>query len=92
MGFPPRVGSVRVARLLVGCGLLGRLVEVLLARCSSVVSRRDLGVAAWPDGVPGTRAVDARLRRLRDRVEPLGLQIHNVRRRGLLLEVCPLSE
>ena len=68
-----------------------RLVAVLLARCGDVVSQRDLGVAAWPDGVPGTRAVDARLRRLRDRVEPLGLRIHNVRRRGLLLEVCELS-
>jgi hypothetical protein len=68
-----------------------RIVEVLLARCGSVVSRRDLGTAAWPGGTPGTRAVDARLRRLRDRVEPLGLQIHNVRRRGLLLEVVELS-
>jgi hypothetical protein len=68
-----------------------RIVEVLLARCGSVVSRRDLAAAAWPDGMPGTRAVDARLRRLRDRVEPLGLQIHNVRRRGLMLEVTELS-
>jgi len=68
-----------------------RLVEVLLARCGSVVSRRELGAAAWPDGVPGGRAVDARLRRLRDRVEPLGIQIHNVRRRGLMLEVCDLG-
>ncbi len=64
-----------------------RIVEVLLARCGSVVSRRDLGAAAWPGGAPGARAVDARLRRLRDRVGPLGLQIHNVRRRGLMLEV-----
>jgi DNA-binding response OmpR family regulator len=65
-----------------------RLVEVLLARCGSVVSRRELGAAAWPAGVPGERAVDARLRRLRTRVEPLGLSIHSVRRRGLLLEVA----
>jgi hypothetical protein len=68
-----------------------RMLEVLLARCGSVVSRRELGSAAWPDGVPGTRAVDSRLRRLRDRVEPLGLQIHNVRRRGLMLEVADIS-
>ena len=69
-----------------------RMVDVLLARCGSVVSRRELGAAAWPDGMPGTRAaVDARLRRLRDRVEPLGLQIHNVRRRGLMLEVDEVS-
>jgi hypothetical protein len=68
-----------------------RIMEVLLARCGNVVSRRDLATAAWPAGVPGPRAVDARLRRLRDRVEPLGLRIHNVRRRGLLLEVVELS-
>jgi len=68
-----------------------RIVEVLLARCGSVVSRRDLGNAVWPGGAPGTRAVDARLRRLRDRVEPLGLHVHNVRRRGLMLEVVDLS-
>jgi hypothetical protein len=64
-----------------------RLVEVLLARCGTVVSRRDLGAAAWPAGTPGERAVDARLRRLRSRVAPLGLTIHNVRRRGLMLEL-----
>ncbi len=68
-----------------------RMIEVLLARCGSVVSRRELGAAAWPDGMPGTRAVDARLRRLRDRVEPLGLQIYNIRRRGLMLEVDEVS-
>ncbi len=69
-----------------------RIVELLLARCGSVVSRRDLGIAAWPDGVPGARAVDARLRRLRDRVEPLGLRVHNVRRRGLMLEVADVDD
>ena len=68
-----------------------RLMEALLARCGSVVSRRDLGSAAWPNGMPGARAVDARLRRLRDRVEPLGLRIHNVRQRGLLLEAVEVS-
>ena len=67
------------------------IVARLLARCGSVVSRRDLVAAAWIDGMPGARAVDARLRQLRDRVEPLGLQIHNVRRRGLMLEVGELS-
>jgi len=68
-----------------------RIVEVLLARCGSVVSRRELAIAAWPGGAPGARAVDARLRRLRDRVEPLGIRIHNVRRRGLMLEVFELG-
>lgn len=68
-----------------------RIMELLLTRCGSVVSQRDLAAAAWIGGVPGARAVDARLQRLRDRVEPLGLQIHNVRRRGLMLEVGALS-
>jgi two-component system OmpR family response regulator len=64
-----------------------RLLDALLAECGAVVSRCDLGSAAWPGGVPGARAVDARLRRLRSRIAPLGLAIHNVHRRGLMLEV-----
>jgi hypothetical protein len=68
-----------------------KIVDVLLTRCGSVVSRRDLGAAAWPDGMPAARAVDARLRRLRDRVEPLGLRIHTVGRGGLMLEIGELS-
>jgi hypothetical protein len=64
-----------------------RIVGALLARCGSVVSRSELGAAVWPDGMPAPRALDGRLRRLRDRIEPLGISIHNVRRRGLLLEV-----
>jgi DNA-binding winged helix-turn-helix (wHTH) protein len=64
-----------------------RIVELLLGRCGTVVGRRELVAVAWPDGVPAARALDARLVRLRARVEPLGLQIHNVRRRGLMLEV-----
>jgi len=59
-----------------------RMLEVLLARCGTVVSRRELGSAAWPDGVPGTRAVDSRLRRLRDRVETARAADPHVRRRG----------
>ncbi len=64
-----------------------RLLRVLLDRCGSVVTQRELRAAAWPDCVPSSRAVDARLKRLRDRVHVVGLEIHNVRRRGLLLEV-----
>jgi hypothetical protein len=64
-----------------------RIVRALLESSSSIVSRTDVGVAVWPDGAPATRALDGRLRRLRERMEPLGISIHNVRRRGLLLEV-----
>ena len=63
-----------------------RLMEVLIPRRGVVVPRRELTRAAWPDGSPGERAVDNRLAQLRDRIEPLGLGIRCVRRRGLMLE------
>ncbi len=66
-----------------------RLLDALLQRCGTMVSRCDLGAAAWPGGVPGARAVDARLCRLRTRIAALGLTVHNVHRWGLLLEVGP---
>jgi hypothetical protein len=69
-----------------------RLFEVLLERRGTVVSRRDLGQAAWPKGMPTERAVDARLSKLRKRIEPLGLHIHNVRRRGLRLDISDPPE
>jgi two-component system response regulator TctD len=52
-----------------------------------VVTRRQLGAAGWPNGVPGPRAVDVYVKRLRRRVAGFGLQIHTVRSRGYLLEI-----
>lgn len=63
-----------------------RLLGVLLGRAGAVVPRRDLTRAVWPAGAPGERSVDNRLAQLRHRVEPLGLGIRCVRRRGLMLE------
>lgn len=63
-----------------------RLMGVLISRWGVVVSRRDLSRAVWPSGSPGERSVDNRLAQLRDRIEPLGLGIRSVRRRGLMLE------
>jgi DNA-binding response OmpR family regulator len=64
-----------------------RVLAVLLARGSTVVSRRELNTACWKDGVASERAVDARLPRLRARIAPLGLSIRTIRSRGFLLEV-----
>ncbi len=63
-----------------------RLMAVLIDRRGIVVPRRDLTRAAWPGGSPAERSVDNRLAQLRDRIEPLGLRIRCVRRRGLVLE------
>jgi hypothetical protein len=61
------------------------LMACLLRNMDRVVGRHELDNAAWPDGSPGTRALDTRLQRLRSRIAPLGLQITNVRQRGFLL-------
>ena len=68
-----------------------RIVEVLLDRCGEVVARDVLASAAWPDAPPRSRAVDAHVRKLRSRVEPLGLRVHRVRGHGLMLELDDLS-
>jgi len=66
------------------------IVRVLLERGPRVVTRREIGARAWPAGMPAGRPVDGRLHRLRTRLAPLGMRIHSVRRRGLLLVVDPL--
>ena len=63
------------------------VMACLLRNMNSLVERSELDQAAWPDGPPGTRALDTRLQRLRSRIAPLGLQITNVRHRGFLLTV-----
>lgn len=68
-----------------------RLVEVMLRHPGRVVSRRDLAANAWPHGMPTDRSLDTRLHGLRRRLQPLGLQVRSVRRRGLLLEDVPVA-
>jgi DNA-binding winged helix-turn-helix (wHTH) protein len=68
------------------------VLAVLLDRAGSVVTRRELNAECWKDGVPGERAVDARLPRLRRRIAPLGLRIRTIRSRGFLLEVSDPRE
>src|SRR4051794_15910999 len=62
-----------------------RLMSVLLDNMNRVVSRTELVNAGWPGSPNGTRALDARVQRLRGRIRPLGLTIGNVRQRGLVL-------
>lgn len=62
-----------------------RIMELLLANFGRVVPRRDLD-AVWTNGMPD-RGLDARLTKLRDRIAELGISIHTVRNKGLLLEV-----
>ncbi len=66
-----------------------RLMRLLLETPGRVVSRRRLANAGWPDGLPSERMVDAYVKRLRPRIEPLGLAIRTIRSRGYFLELIP---
>ncbi len=63
-----------------------RLAALLIERFGAVVSREELGEAAWPDGLAQRNALDVRILRLRRRIEELGLVIRTIRSRGYLLE------
>jgi DNA-binding winged helix-turn-helix (wHTH) protein len=67
------------------------IVRTLIDRSPRVVSRAELGARVWPGGVPKGRPIDGRLHRLRARLEPLGVRIHSIRQRGLLLTVDPVA-
>jgi DNA-binding response OmpR family regulator len=69
-----------------------RLLEALLARFGSVVSRGSLAESGWPDGAPGRNALDVHMLRLRRRLGPLGLAIRTIRSRGYLLERSDLTQ
>ena len=68
-----------------------RLMTVLLDNMNRVVSRTELVSAGWPGNPSGTRALDARVQRLRGRIRPVGLGIRNVRQRGLVLSYSAAS-
>lgn len=63
-----------------------RLTDVLLARFGKVVSRDALLVQGWPDEDPKRNVLDVHVLRLRRRLEPLGLTIWTVRKRGYVLD------
>ena len=66
-----------------------RLTGAFLARPGRVLSRARLEQLGWPGGLPSPRAIDARIKVLRDRVAPIGLRIHTVRGQGYLAEIQP---
>ena len=63
-----------------------RLAEVLLARYGAVATFDDLRAAGWPDGEVKRDVLRVRLTKLRETIEPLGLQIVGVRERGYVLQ------
>lgn len=63
-----------------------RLVGVLLERFGRVVSRAELLEHGWPDEQPNRNVLDVHVLRLRRRLEPLGLSIRTVRKRGYVLD------
>jgi len=63
-----------------------RLLATLLDRYGAVVGRQVLTRAGWLGEAPSRNALDVKIFRLRQRIEPLGLTIRTVRARGYLLE------
>jgi DNA-binding response OmpR family regulator len=64
-----------------------RLTAAFLATPGTVLDRRQLEVVGWSKSLEGSRALDARIKVLRPRVEPAGLLIHTVRGQGYLAEI-----
>ena len=62
-----------------------RLTATLLARFGKVVSRDVLLGEGWPDEKPKRNVLDVHVLRLRRRLEPMGLTIRTVRKRGYVL-------
>lgn len=64
-----------------------RILRPLIDRMGDLVLRDDLIATVWPDGPPADeRALDNRVKCLRQRLGAAPLRIHTVRGRGLLLE------
>jgi DNA-binding response OmpR family regulator len=63
-----------------------RLMQALVDAFGRMVPRADLARRAWPDGTPTRNQLDVRLRSLRRRLRPLGLQITVIRGRGFALQ------
>jgi DNA-binding response OmpR family regulator len=63
-----------------------RVAAALLEQLGSVVYRRDLLAAGWPEGVTDERVLDGCVKRLRRRLTEVGLRIHTIAGRGALLE------
>jgi DNA-binding response OmpR family regulator len=62
-----------------------RLTEVLLLRYDKVVGREVLLRHGWPGEEPNRNVLDVHVLRLRRRIEPLGLTIRTIRKRGYVM-------
>jgi DNA-binding response OmpR family regulator len=60
-----------------------------LEKPGRVFSRERLERSAWPGGAGNAHSLTAYIKRLRRRIEPLGLAIRTVRQRGYFVEVDP---
>lgn len=65
--------------------LHAQVLQPLVERFGSVVSRETLAAAAWPDGLPSDNNLDVTIGRLRRQLVPVDLRIRTVRSRGYLL-------
>jgi hypothetical protein len=68
-----------------------RIFAVLLEKPGSVRSRTNLARSAWPDEHGNERALNAYIKRIRQRIRSLDLAIHTVRQRGYFLEIDPCA-
>lgn len=64
------------------------LTRPMIERFGAVVSRDELGAAAWPHSAPTGNNLDVAMGRLRRRLGPLGLRVRTIRSRGYLLTVA----
>jgi len=64
-----------------------RLVGALVARVGQLVRRDELVAATWPGRVIGDATLGPYIRRVRKRLQPLGITITTVRGRGFVLSV-----
>ena len=62
-----------------------RLTTVLLERFDKVVGRELLLRHGWPSEEPNRNVLDVHVLRLRRRIEPLGLTIRTIRKRGYVM-------
>ena len=64
-----------------------RILAALLEKPGSVCSRQNLAMSGWSEGPTDARSITAAIKRVRRRIEPLGLAIRTVRQRGYFLEI-----
>ena len=62
-----------------------RLMQPLVEHMGELVRRDELTRAGWPGRAVAASALNVRIKKARQRVKPLGLQITTVRGRGYVL-------